>query len=65
MKVLYIAAALLEQSDEDHPMTAADLISYLAANGIWLCRHVIPSLYLTRLQDAPVFNTNTNEREEQ
>ena len=34
MKVLYIAAALLEQSDEDHPMTAADLISYLAANGI-------------------------------
>ena len=38
---------------------------YLAANGIWLCRHVIPSLYLTRLQDAPVFNTNTNEREEQ
>lgn len=34
MKVLYIAAALLEQSDEDHPLTAADLIGYLAANGI-------------------------------
>ena len=34
LKLLYLMGVLLEQSDEDHPLTIAQLIAYLAEKGI-------------------------------